>query len=102
MGALGGAAPRQDVGTKIKLTPHINQKNQVRLEIQEEISERGAASGALGAVSITQRKADTTLVVDDQQTIVIGGLMRESLIQSKRKVPVLGDLPVLGFLFRSS
>ncbi len=100
---LGGYnTPRQDVGTKIKVTPHINESNQVRLEIQEEISERGASSGALGVVSITKRTANTTLVVDDQQTVVIGGLMRDAVVKSKTKIPVLGDLPVLGFLFRSS
>jgi general secretion pathway protein D len=101
-GGLGFSAPRQDVGTKIKVTPHINDSNQVRLEIQEEISERGASSGALGAVSITKRNANTTVVVDDQQTVVIGGLMRDALVKTRRKIPVLGDLPVLGFLFRSS
>jgi general secretion pathway protein D len=104
LGGLGGFgnAQRQDVGTRIKVTPHINDEYQVRLEIEEEISEKGAASGNLGAVSITQRNAMTTVVVDDQQTVVIGGLMRDTLEKTKTKVPVLGDLPVLGFLFRTS
>jgi general secretion pathway protein D len=102
MGGYGMNTPRQDVGTKIKVTPHINESNQVRLEIEEEISERGASTGALGAVSITKRTASTTLVVDDQQTVVIGGLMRDATTKTKQKIPVLGDLPVLGFLFRSS
>lgn len=103
LGALGGA-PRQDVGTRIKITPHINKNNQVRLEIEEEISEQGAGgpSGALGAVSITQRSARTTVVVDDQQTVVIGGLMRDTKLVRHQKIPLLGDLPVLGFLFRNS
>jgi general secretion pathway protein D len=101
LGALGGA-PRQDVGTRIKITPHINRNNQVRLEIEEEISEQGATSGDLGAVSITQRSASTTVVVDDQQTVVIGGLMRDTKQTTATKVPILGDLPVLGFLFRNS
>ncbi len=99
LGGLGGA-PRQDVGTRIKITPHINKNNQVRLEIEEEISEQGATNGALGAVSITQRSARTTVVVDDQQTVVIGGLMRDTQLTSEDKVPILGDLPVLGVLFR--
>jgi general secretion pathway protein D len=100
LGALGGA-PRQDVGTKIKITPHINKNNQVRLEIEEEISEQGTTSGAIGAVSIVQRNAKTTVVVDDQQTVVIGGLMRDTKVIGDTKVPLLGDLPVLGFLFRN-
>jgi general secretion pathway protein D len=101
LGALGGA-PRQDVGTKIKITPHINRNNQVRLEIEEEISEQGTTSGAIGAVSIVQRNAKTTVVVDDQQTVVIGGLMRDTKTIGHTKIPLLGDLPVLGFLFRNS
>ncbi|HWO11388.1 MAG TPA: hypothetical protein VNN80_17965, partial [Polyangiaceae bacterium] len=52
--------------------------------------------------SITQRNAKTTLVVDDQQTVVIGGLMRDTKLESEEKIPLLGDLPVLGFLFRNS
>jgi general secretion pathway protein D len=103
LGALGslGGTPRQDVGTHIKITPHINKNNQVRLEIEEEISEQGATVGQLGAVSIVQRSAKTTVVVDDQQTVVIGGLMRDSKRTQQQKIPILGDLPVLGFLFRS-
>jgi len=84
------------------VTPHINDKDQIRLEIQEEISEAGAAQGTLGVVPITQRRANTTTIVEDQQTVVIGGLMREATQKTKNKIPVLGDLPVLGFLFRNS
>ena len=108
LGALSGygfsgfAAPRQDVGTTIRVTPHINDSNEVRLELWEEISEQGASSGALGAVSITKRTAETTVVVRDQQTVVIGGLMRDAVVTSETKIPVLGDLPLLGFLFRNS
>jgi general secretion pathway protein D len=107
--ALGGitgfggfSAPRQDVGTKIKVVPHINDSDEVRLELTEEISERGATSGTLGAVSITKRNAQTTVVVHDQQTVVIGGLMRDAVTTSDKKIPILGDIPVLGFLFRST
>jgi general secretion pathway protein D len=53
-------------------------------------------------VSITQRSAKTTVVVDDQETVVIGGLMRDTKLVQHTKIPVLGDLPVLGFLFRNS
>ncbi len=107
LGLLGGlsggfAAPRQDVGNKIKVTPHINESNQVRLEIDQESSSQGAASGDLGAVSINKRTANTTVVVADQQTVVIGGLMQDGYTTSRTKVPVLGDLPILGALFRST
>ncbi|HYP78200.1 MAG TPA: type II secretion system secretin GspD [Polyangiaceae bacterium] len=103
LNGLGGfAAPRQDVGNKIKLTPHINESNQVRLEIDQESSAPGATSGTLGAVSIIKRTANTTVVVQDQQTVVIGGLMSDEYTTTRTKVPVLGDLPLLGALFRTS
>jgi general secretion pathway protein D len=104
LGGLGGgfAAQRQDVGNKIKVTPHINESNQVRLEIDQESSSPGAAEGALGAVSINKRTANTTVVVADQQTVVLGGLMQDIHTTSRDKIPVLGDLPLLGALFRTT
>jgi len=108
LGALAGLAggfgsvARQDVGTTIRVTPHINENNEIRLEIEEEISEQGATSGTLGVVSINRRTARTEVMVRDQQTIVIGGLMRDAIQNSEDKVPVLGDIPILGALFRKT
>ena len=99
-GGLGFQAPRQDVGIQLTITPHINDSNQVRMELKEEFSTPGPAQGDLGAVPIDKRSADTTVIVRDQQTVVIGGLMRENQLTSETKVPVLGDIPVLGLLFR--
>ncbi|MCH2110395.1 MAG: type II secretion system secretin GspD [Polyangiaceae bacterium] len=99
---FGFNAPREDVGNKIKVTPHINESDQVRLEIEQESSAAGTPEGNLGVVPITKRTANTTVVVKDQQTIVIGGLMNDQRIVSKDKVPILGDIPVLGFLFSST
>ncbi|MBS2018981.1 MAG: type II secretion system secretin GspD [Deltaproteobacteria bacterium] len=108
LGALGGlggfgsfGSPRQDVGTKIKIKPHLNDSNEVRLDVAEEISEQGAPlGGTLGAIPISKRTATTKLVVQDQQTVVIGGLIRNVTARAEEKVPVLGDIPVLGALFR--
>ena len=101
MGGMGGM--RQDVGTKIKIVPHLNESNEVRLELTEEISDvAGEAVGNAGQVPLSKRTANTTLVVKDQQTVVIGGLMRNRVTRSESKVPLLGDLPVLGGLFRTS
>ena len=105
LGLLGGgfAAPRQDVGTKIKVKPHVNDSDQIRLELSEEISDAGAPTGALGAIPINKRTAETQLVVRDQQTVVIGGLVREAVvINSETKIPILGDIPVLGYLFKQT
>ncbi|HWL84767.1 MAG TPA: type II secretion system protein GspD, partial [Polyangiaceae bacterium] len=98
----GGTGQRQDVGTKLTITPHLNDSNDVRLEVSEEISEAQAAQGTAGVVPITKRNAETMLVVADQQTVVIGGLMRNSVLHSEDKIPVLGDIPVLGALFKST
>jgi len=101
-GGFGFSAPRQDVGTKVTVTPHVNDSDQVRLELAEEISEAGDSAGTLGAVSINKRTASTTLIVRDQQTVVIGGLVRDFVVNNEKKIPVLGDIPVLGVLFRQS
>lgn len=99
-GLSTGVSPqRQDVGTKVKVTPHINESSQVRLEIEQESSSAGAAVGTLGVVPIQKRAATTTVVAEDQQTIVIGGLVRDEYVTSKEKIPVLGDIPLLGALF---
>ncbi len=102
LNGFGFNAPREDVGNKIKVTPHINESDQVRLEIEQESSAPGAESGNLGVISITKRTAKTTVVVKDQQTVVIGGLMQDQYVTSESKVPILGDIPILGVLFRST
>jgi general secretion pathway protein D len=89
------------VGTKIRLTPHINESDEIRLELEEEISEVGAAvSGNAMAFPINRRTAKTQLVVRDQQTVVIGGLMRDTVNRTQKKIPLLGDIPLIGALFR--
>jgi general secretion pathway protein D len=107
LSALGGggggfSGQFQDVGTKIEIKPHINDSDEVRLEVNEEISEAREAQGTAGVVPITKRTAVTQLVVKDQQTVVIGGLMRNRVTHSTTKVPLLGDIPVLGALFRQT
>jgi general secretion pathway protein D len=105
LGGLGGGgiAPRQDIGTKVKITPHLNDSDEVRLEVSEEISDITGQQpiGSLGVVPFAKRTATTQLVCKDQQTIVIGGLMRSRVARTDTKIPLLGDIPVLGALFRS-
>jgi general secretion pathway protein D len=101
-GGLGGSLPRQDVGTTLRILPHINDSGQIRMEIEQEISSEGARDGPNGAVSINRRTAKTQVVVRDQETIVIGGQVRESLRTTERRVPILGDIPLIGALFRQT
>jgi general secretion pathway protein D len=98
-GMGGFSIQRQNVGLTLGITPHINDDNQVRLEIKLEISEVKSADSNLGP-NISKKDATTTSVVADQQTIVIGGLITDNEIETTQKVPVLGDIPILGFFFR--
>jgi general secretion pathway protein D len=72
------------------------------MEVALEFSTAGAPQGQLGAVPINKRTADTTIIARDQQPAVIGGLTRETEVTGSTKIPVLGDIPVLGALFRST
>lgn len=101
--AAGGLFPqmsvgRQNVGIKLSLTPQINQSNRVRLEVQVEVSEVSGESD-LGPI-IGQRTAKTICTCDDQQTVVLGGLVTENVINGVQKVPILADIPLIGRLFK--
>ena len=101
-GAFGSSIKYQDVGTKVKLVPHINDSDEVRLEIDEEISEVVPSASPTLTPTIEKRSAKTQVVVQDQQTIVIGGLVRDVATNTESKVPVLGDIPLIGALFKQS
>jgi general secretion pathway protein D len=91
---------RQDVGIKLRITPQINEGSAVRLEIEQEVSQ--IAEGATNAADIitNKRSLKTTVMVDDNQLIVLGGLIDDQLVETRDKVPGLGDIPFLGALFR--
>ena len=92
---------RQDVALTLKLTPHINESDFVRLEIDQEINEVKSIDPVVGPTT-TKRKIKTVVVVKDQQTVVIGGLITEKVKESVQKVPLLGDIPILGYLFKNT
>ncbi len=91
---------RKDVGIKLKITPLINEGDSVRLQIEQEVS---SIAGATGADIITnKRQIMTTVQVNDGGMVVLGGLIDEDIQESQEKVPVLGDIPLLGSLFSSN
>ncbi|MBT8099401.1 MAG: type II secretion system protein GspD, partial [Gammaproteobacteria bacterium] len=92
---------RESVGVKLTITPQINEGNSLLLEISQEIS--SIASSSSGAVDLitNQRIIETTVIVDDGNIIVLGGLIEDTLRESDQRVPVLGSIPILGNLFRS-
>ena len=91
---------RKEVGTKLKVTPRINEGDAVQLLIEQEVS---SVSGATSVdIAINKREIKTTVIVDDGGTIVLGGLIDEDVQESVSKVPLLGDIPVLGHLFKTT
>jgi len=95
---------RLDVGIKLSLTPHVNPQREVQLQLNpkiEAIVDEGAADTPF-TPTIAKREVSTTVTVPDRSTVVISGLIREDEINEVSKVPLLGDIPVLGWLFRST
>ncbi len=94
---------REDVGLTLKVKPQINEGNSIQLEIEQEISSIDKAA-SLGTSDIVTKKRTikTVVMVEDGKTIVLGGLLQEDLQQTEDKVPLLGDIPLLGALFRAN
>jgi len=108
-GGGGGGGPvnpfqtiqRQQVGVKLSITPQINEGNSMLLTISQEIS--SIAQSAASAVDLitNQRIIETTVIVDDGEILVLGGLIEDAIRESDQRVPVLGRIPGIGALFRS-
>ncbi|MDR9826368.1 type II secretion system secretin GspD [Vibrio sp. FNV 38] len=92
---------RKEVGIKLKVVPQINEGNSVQLNIEQEVSNVLGANGAVD-VRFAKRQINTSVMVDDGQMIVLGGLIDERALESESKVPLLGDIPWLGHLFKST
>lgn len=92
---------RQNVELKLKIKPQINESDFIRLQVDEQTEEIASKDDRLGPTT-AKRTAKTVVVARDQQTIVIGGLIQERTVKSVQKVPLLGDIPVLGWLFRDN
>lgn len=91
---------RQEVGIKLKVTPQINEGDAVQLTIEQEVSSIGGATAV--DITINKREIKTTVMADDGATVVLGGLIDEDVQESESKVPLLGDIPILGHLFKST
>ncbi len=94
----------RDTGTLLQVTPRINEGGMVTLEVSQEVSTPGTspAIGGGGNVSISQRTIESTVIVHDGQTVVLGGLIRESSSGGKTGIPGLMHLPLIGNLFGST
>ena len=92
---------RQNVELKLNIKPQINASDYIRMVINESTEEIASTDPVLGPTT-SKRTAKTTVVAKDQETVVIGGIMQERTIESIGKVPILGDIPILGYLFRET
>jgi general secretion pathway protein D len=112
LGGLGGLsgfglssffAPiqRQNVELRLKIKPQINESDYIRMEVEEQTEEIAEQDPVLGPTT-AKRTAKTVVVAKDQTTVVIGGLIQERTINSVAKTPILGDIPVIGRLFRDT
>jgi general secretion pathway protein D len=93
---------RKDTGISLKITPQISEGEYVKLDISQEISSVAPNKGQATDLVLTKRTADTSVVVKDKETVVIGGLIQDQDTITENKVPFLGDIPGLGWLFKSS
>jgi general secretion pathway protein D len=99
---------REDVGLTLEVTPHVHDGSLIRLEIHQEVSEVDQTSissiGNDGSADLitNKRTIDTTVLADDREIIILGGLIRDKVTEVNSRVPILGDIPILGHLFKSS
>ncbi|MEE9343739.1 MAG: type II secretion system secretin GspD [Gammaproteobacteria bacterium] len=91
---------REDVGITLKVTPQINEGDAIILDIEQEISSVNENAEAVDTVT-NKRSIKTNVLVEDGQTLVLGGLIQDEVTQGQQKVPLLGDIPIIGALFRS-
>jgi len=92
---------RQDVGLTLKIKPQINEGDAIKLEIQQEVSSVAPAVRGASDLVTNKRSIKTSVMVDDGKMVVLGGLIEDKLTEKVSKVPLLGDVPLVGSLFRS-
>jgi len=90
------------IGIKLSVTPHINTGNRITMDVHPEVSDLASQATVQGGIIINTTMADTRVMVNDGETAVIGGLIRSNESSTKRGIPVLMDVPLLGNLFRSN
>ena len=97
---------RQDIGIELTVTPHIHDDSSIRLEVSqtvENVINTGLEIGEAGFSDVVtnKRSIETTILADDRQTIVLGGLIQDDVRATRKKVPLLGSIPFLGRLFQN-
>ena len=96
---------REDVGLQLTVTPHVHDGTSVRLEIAQEITnviDTPIGDAGFSDVVTSKRTIETMILAEADETIVLGGLIQDDITDSERKVPLLGDIPGLGWFFRTT
>ncbi len=101
-GGVTNTVQYKKTGIILTVTPHINSSGLVKLDLVQEVSEKGSLDKELNNYSILNRKVTTSLVVEDKQSIFMGGMMRYNNSYSDAGVPFLKDIPLLGYFFKNS
>lgn len=91
---------RKDIGLTLKVTPQINEGTSVKLAISQEVSSLAASNSGASDLITNKRSITTNVMVEDGEVLVLGGLIENTFRDSQEKVPVLGDLPIVGGMFR--
>ena len=91
---------RQDIGVRLQIKPQINQGDAISLEILQEISSLAPSTVSAADIVTNKRSIQTTVIANDGDLIILGGLIDDNLQETSEKVPLLGDLPILGAAFR--
>jgi general secretion pathway protein D len=92
---------REQVGVKLVITPQISEGDSMLLKISQEISSIASSVAGASDLITNERIIETTVIVDDGQILVLGGLLEDVLRESNQRVPILGSIPILGALFRT-
>jgi len=92
----------KEIGIVLKITPHINKNGYITMDINQSIKKIVEGTALLENPSVYSREISSKVTVKDRRTIVIGGLIRDDIINIEQKVPLLGDIPLLGLLFRKT
>jgi len=92
---------RQNVGITLKIKPQINEGDAIRLDIDQAVDSVAASSAGAADLITNKRSLKTSVIVDDGHTVILGGLIDDQVTESVQKVPLLGDIPLLGMLFKT-
>ncbi|MCD6434070.1 MAG: hypothetical protein J7L14_00480 [Candidatus Diapherotrites archaeon] len=90
----------KDIGIVLKLTPHVNENGFITMDINQQVKKLVEGTSVLENPSVYNREITSKITVKNERTIVIGGLIRDDNVEVEQKVPVLGDIPILGLFFR--